>query len=70
MNCDKILVMSEGKVAEFAPPAELLLDKVRYFVLVILTLHPTADGWSCGASTVLDILFHGVRSRLDAQWHG
>ncbi|KAK4053428.1 hypothetical protein OIV83_001593 [Microbotryomycetes sp. JL201] len=31
MNCDKILVMSEGKVAEYAPPNELLLDKSSIF---------------------------------------
>lgn len=28
LDCDKILVLSEGKVAEFASPGELLEDKV------------------------------------------
>lgn len=28
LDCDKILVLNEGKVAEFAPPGELLEDKV------------------------------------------
>lgn len=29
MDCDKIMVLDQGRVAEFASPAELLQDKVR-----------------------------------------
>lgn len=31
MDCDKILVMDQGRVAEFASPETLLQDRVRPF---------------------------------------
>ncbi|KAM0749801.1 hypothetical protein T439DRAFT_39861 [Meredithblackwellia eburnea MCA 4105] len=36
MDCDKILVMDKGRVAEFASPAELLLDKNSIFYSLAL----------------------------------
>lgn len=83
MDCNKILVLSEGKVAEFASPAELLEDKVRWrrrrirFLPLsprcpLTNLHPLLPQRS-----VLHLLFHGrrIRSRprrreREGQWVG
>ena len=35
MDCDRILVMEEGKIAEFAPPGRLLLDSESLFYKLI-----------------------------------
>ncbi|KAK4056218.1 hypothetical protein OIO90_002659 [Microbotryomycetes sp. JL221] len=49
MNCDKILVMSEGKVAEYAPPAELLLDKSSIFYSMASEAGLTRSGTASGS---------------------
>ena len=35
MDCDRVLVMAEGKVVEFAPPGRLLLDSESAFYQLV-----------------------------------
>ena len=39
MDCDRILVMEEGKMAEFAPPGRLLQDSKSLFYKLVHGKH-------------------------------